>query len=261
MLHSISPQPPVLVAPAHAPASLQELRSVNYPEDAIRLQPEARAALRNGLAEWVNRPNDAHDASTENRHEASARIQAWFEENYTAEDTMESEPLDLDNLGLTDLPDAMNLLWNLGHLDVSGNRLQVLPQVFPELSTLHTLDLSHNYDLTPQALAPILNLENLRSLYLSPSAGDAQSWRDFLGAMPATDLLLLEFDDPARIVPGLLVPQGNGMPNWAVTEQIEVHIDGTMRSLEEHLGIEATSAMFPPLGAVNMLRGAGAPVA
>jgi hypothetical protein len=51
------------------------------------------------------------------------------------------------------------------------------------------------------------------------------------------------------------------MPNWAVTEQIEVHIDGTMRSLEEHLGIEATSAMFPPLGAVNMLRGAGAPVA
>jgi Leucine-rich repeat (LRR) protein len=70
--------------------------------------------------------------------------------------------LDLGDLGLERLPDAVWKLTNLTELDLSGNRLRTLPESISGLTQLRSLDLSYNrLEELPESLGRLENLRNL----------------------------------------------------------------------------------------------------
>lgn len=87
-------------------------------------------------------------------HKAERRI-----EKVRQEDAIE---LDLRNLGLTEVPEAIASLQLLQTLNLSSNQLTQLPEAIASLQQLQTLDLSHN-KLTelPEAIASLTQLQTL----------------------------------------------------------------------------------------------------
>ncbi|MEH2461168.1 leucine-rich repeat domain-containing protein [Nostoc sp.] len=70
--------------------------------------------------------------------------------------------LDLSNMGLTQLPEAIASLTQLQNLDLSNNELMELPEAIASLIQLQMLNLSNN-ELTqlPEAIASLTQLQNL----------------------------------------------------------------------------------------------------
>ncbi|NGX56611.1 MAG: hypothetical protein K1060chlam5_00854 [Candidatus Anoxychlamydiales bacterium] len=75
-----------------------------------------------------------------------ARLKLFFENNQDLIDQVQE--LNLSNLGLTRIPEELNLFRNVGWLNLSNNNFAVLPNNFAaELPLLRTLDLGNNYCL------------------------------------------------------------------------------------------------------------------
>lgn len=96
-------------------------------------------------------------ARDEAYQEAERRIEAARQE--------ESTTLDLSEMGLAEVPEAIASLAQLKSLNLSGNQLTELPESIASLAQLQSLELSDNQltELPP----PILSLTQLKTLNLT----------------------------------------------------------------------------------------------
>ena len=90
----------------------------------------------------------------ENMKEAQRRIDQAAQE--------QSTELNLSDLGLTTLPDAIGTLTNLKELDLSHNQFTILPDIISTLTNLQVLNLGYNLLTTiPDTISTLTNLKTL----------------------------------------------------------------------------------------------------
>ena len=120
--------------------------------------------------------------------------------------------LDLNNLGLSYLPESLGNLNNLTRLNLKGNQLSTIPDTLGNLSNLENLTLSHNQLSTiPDTLGNLSNLEdfnfdNNQLSTIPDTIGNLSSLKGLylrgnqLSTLPKSIQNLKDKENPCRII-------------------------------------------------------------
>ena len=106
------------------------------------------------IDKWVSEAQPELASDIEYREVAAERMKKAY--------LSQSESLDLSNLNLRTLPDAIGNLGNLKKLILNGNRLSTLPETMWDLDDLQKLSLENNeLRAVPDVVCSLINLQEL----------------------------------------------------------------------------------------------------